>query len=175
MATIRLRMAESKAERTLTRVRVPAAKRKWSWRESNPRPHEETMCFLHAYLSLRFRDAARPEPPTAPLSPKTSSRQRSQPQLFPIFLRRLFLRFGTTSLGRRLVPLPCSGIKLVIYCTSIKQREHTRCCQLIFRQKRLRSLPSPSSACLHTISSRRQIQSTPEVLERDVSGNAVQR
>ena len=82
-------------------------------------------------------------------------------RLFPNNLRRLTLGFGTTPLERRLVRLPCKRIKLVIYCTSIKQREHTRCCQLIFRPKRLWSLQPPSSACLHTISSCRQIQSTP--------------
>ena len=133
----------------------------WSWRESNPRPHKETMCFLHAYSRLHFRATARPGPPTGALSSKFSSVHRGLYRLFPIFLRRRFLRFGTTSLGRRPVPLPCKGIKLVIYCASIKQREHTCCCQLIFRPKRLWSLQSPSSACLHTISSRRQIQSTP--------------
>ena len=26
----------------------------WSWRDSNPRPHKETIRFLHAYSSLRF-------------------------------------------------------------------------------------------------------------------------
>ena len=26
----------------------------WSWRESNPRPNGEAVCFLHAYSSLRF-------------------------------------------------------------------------------------------------------------------------
>ena len=26
----------------------------WSWRESNPRPHKETIRFLHAYSSLQF-------------------------------------------------------------------------------------------------------------------------
>ena len=83
-------------------------------------------------------------------------------RLFPIYLRCLTLGFGTTSLEQRPVPSPCKGIKPLIYCTSIRQREHTHCCQLIFRQKRLRSLPSPSSACLRTISSCRQIQSTPD-------------
>ena len=53
------------------------------------------------------------------------------------------VRFGTTSPGRRLVLLPCKRIKLVIYCTSIRQREHTHCCQLIFRPQRLWSLQSP--------------------------------
>ena len=134
---------------------------KWSWRESNPRPHEETIRFLHAYLGLHFRAAARPKPPTTALSPKTSLRHRGLPQLFPIFLRRRFLRFGTTSLGRRLVSLPCKEIKPTVYCASTRQREHTYSRQLTFRQKRFRSLPSPSSACLRTISSRRQIQSTP--------------
>ena len=26
----------------------------WSWRESNPRPNEEAIRFLHAYLRLKF-------------------------------------------------------------------------------------------------------------------------
>ena len=29
--------------------------RLWSWRESNPRPNEEAIRFLHAYLRLNFR------------------------------------------------------------------------------------------------------------------------
>jgi len=45
-----------------------AQKRLWSWRESNPRPNEEAICFLHAYLRLGFRAAARPKPPTVALS-----------------------------------------------------------------------------------------------------------
>ena len=40
----------------------------WIWRESNPRPNKETICFLHVYLCLSFRAAARPKPPTAALS-----------------------------------------------------------------------------------------------------------
>ena len=31
----------------------------WSWRESNPRPNEETISFLHAYLCLRFSSASK--------------------------------------------------------------------------------------------------------------------
>lgn len=27
----------------------------WSWRESNPRPNEEAIRFLHTYLRLNFR------------------------------------------------------------------------------------------------------------------------
>ena len=86
--------------------------KKWTWWDSNPRPHKETMRFLHAYSGLHFRDAARPGPPTAPLSPKTSSRHRGLPRLFPILLRRLSLRFGTTPLERRLVSSPGEEIKL---------------------------------------------------------------
>ena len=86
----------------------------------------------------------------------------AQSDYFRFNLRRLISGFGTTSSERRLVLSPCDGIKLLIYYTSIRQREHTHCCQLIFRQKRLWSLPSTSSACLRTISSCRQIQSTPD-------------
>ena len=42
----------------------------WSWRESNPRPNEEIISFLHAYLCLNFRAAAEPKPSTATLSSK---------------------------------------------------------------------------------------------------------
>ena len=48
-------------------------------------------------------------------------------------------RFGTTSPERRLVQSPCNRIEPVIYCASIRQREHTNCCQLIFRPNGLRS------------------------------------
>ena len=68
------------------------------------------------------------QPPPYPL--KLHRRAEASRRLFPNYLRRLFLGFGTRSLGRRLVPSPCDGIKLKIYCTSIKQREHTCCCQL---------------------------------------------
>ncbi|BAR49932.1 hypothetical protein TF3313_2499 [Tannerella forsythia 3313] len=44
----------------------------WSWRDSNSRPNEELICFLHAYLRLHFRAAARPKPPTATLFPEFS-------------------------------------------------------------------------------------------------------
>ena len=40
-------------------------------------------------------------------------------------------RFGTTSVERCLVPSPCDGIKPVIYCTSIRQRERNCFRQLI--------------------------------------------
>ena len=57
----------------------------------------------------------------------------AQPDYFRFNLRRLISGFGTTSSERRLVLSPCDGIKLIIYCASIKQREHTHCCQLNFR------------------------------------------
>ncbi len=44
----------------------------WRWRESNPRPHKETIRFLHAYSRLDFRVTARPGPPTGTLSPEVS-------------------------------------------------------------------------------------------------------
>ena len=79
-----------------------------------------------------FRVSARPGPPTDTLAPKFHPQVGALEDYSRFNLRRWILRFGTTSLERRLVPLPCSGIKLAIYCTSIKQREHTHCCQLIF-------------------------------------------
>ena len=104
----------------------------WSWRESNPRPNEETIRFLHAYLGFDFRATARPKPPTATLSPE------SHPDIGACLNYSRFTcaadsrRFGTTSLERRLVPSPGDGIKLVIYCASIKQRERNCFRQLIW-------------------------------------------
>ena len=48
----------------------------WSWRESNPRPNEEIISFLHAYLCLIFRATAEPKPSTVALSSKVSSEPR---------------------------------------------------------------------------------------------------
>ena len=42
--------------------------KKWSWRESNPRPDEENRCFLHAYSSINFRYLADVGQPTKYLS-----------------------------------------------------------------------------------------------------------
>ena len=48
----------------------------WTWRESNPRPNEEIISFLHAYLCLNFRAAAEPKPSTIALSSKFSPAPR---------------------------------------------------------------------------------------------------
>ena len=77
-----------------------------------------------------FRATARPGPPTATLAPKFHLCIGAYRDYFRFNLRRLIFGFGTTSSERRLVPLPCKGIKPVIYYTSIRQREHTHCCQL---------------------------------------------
>ena len=49
----------------------------WSWRESNPRPNEEIISFLHAYLCLNFRAGTEPKPSIPTLSSKVSSKVRS--------------------------------------------------------------------------------------------------
>ena len=41
-------------------------------------------------------------------------------------------RFGTTAVWAMSRSLALQGNKAKIYCSSIKQREHTYCCQLIF-------------------------------------------
>ena len=81
-----------------------------------------------------FRAPTRPGPPIDTLAPKFHLHVGAHTDYFRFNLRRWILRFGTTSLERRLVSPPCREIKLTIYCTSIKQREHTHCCQLIFPQ-----------------------------------------
>ena len=86
-----------------------------------------------------FRATARPGPPTGALASKISSCCRGPARLFPIYLHRLILRFGTTSLERCLVPSSDDGIKPVIYCTSIRQRERNCFRQLNFCSLRLKS------------------------------------
>ena len=110
---------------------------RWSWWDSNPRPHKETIRFLHAYSGQCFRASARTGLPTDTLSPKISPAHWGLYRLFPIFLHRLTLRFGTTSLERCLVLSPGDGIKPVIYCTSIRQRERSCFRQLNFCPLRL--------------------------------------
>ena len=73
-------------------------------------------------------------------------------RLFPIYLHRLTLRFGTTSLERCLVPSPCKGIKPVNYCTSFRQRERSSFRQLIVRPNGLWSTqPSLRMLTYHLI------------------------
>ena len=106
--------------------------RLWSWRESNPRPNRETIRFLHAYLGLHFRDAARPKPPTATLSSKTSSPSRGSQETISDLPAPLYLPDSEQHPEERcLVLSPCKRIKPVIYCTSIRQRERTLFRQLI--------------------------------------------
>ena len=112
---------------------------KWSWRESNPRPNEELMSFLHAYLRWGCRDMASAKLPTITLVPKVSPLARDRPPtISDIICTTCSNRFGTTAFGWCLVPAPCGGIKL-IYCTSIKQRERKCFRQLTFRGPRLKS------------------------------------
>ena len=40
-------------------LKISGLKILWSWRESNPRPNEETIRFLHAYLCLGFSSAGK--------------------------------------------------------------------------------------------------------------------
>ena len=111
----------SGGSRTLVRTRKPYA-------------------FYTLIPAFGFRATARPGPPTAALSPNFHLHIGAWTDYFRFNLRRLIFGFGTTSSERRLVPLPSSGIKPVIYYTSIRQREHTHCCQLIFWPNVLRSL-----------------------------------
>jgi hypothetical protein len=56
----------------------------WSWRESNPRPNEEIISFLHAYLCLSFRATAEPKPSTIALSFKVSFSPQGRQELSPM-------------------------------------------------------------------------------------------
>ena len=57
----------------------------WSWRESNPRPNEEAICFLHAYPCIGFRAVAGAGQPTDALSSKCLTVGARPPQAIPDF------------------------------------------------------------------------------------------
>ena len=69
------------------------------------------------------------QPAPYPLKFRKSHGERLM--LFPILLCRFTKRFGTRAFERHLVSTTLAEIKL-IYCTSIKQREHSFRCQIIF-------------------------------------------
>lgn len=99
------------------------------------RTHVQTgkYCAFYTFISAFIcQIITRPEPPIITLVFKISSKNQDLFRLFPIFLHHWIHWFGTTSLEWCLVPLPCNGIKLVIYYTSIKQRERSYFRQLIF-------------------------------------------
>ena len=70
--------------------------------------------------------------------------------------------FGNRAFGWCLVSAPCAEIK-PIYCASIRQRERNCFRQLVFRMIDIKVLTKQRTACLHTISARCQIQSTPMI------------
>jgi len=49
-------------------VRIAVGETLWSWRESNPRPNNESKSFLHAYFVIKFQLKAGHKHPTFNLS-----------------------------------------------------------------------------------------------------------
>lgn len=132
---------------------------KWRWRGSNPRPNEESICFLHAYSSLHCRVLARPGPPTSTLVCKFHAVIQTLTTLFPIFCASLIQSPQDLGLGRRLVAVILTAIKLT-YCTSVRLQEHSYSRQLNFWSQDY-SASHQRTACLHTASARCQNRSSP--------------
>ena len=115
----------------------------WSWRESNPRPNRETICFLHAYSSLWFSNHDKTWTTNHDLISWISSACRSSTQTISDYPAPLYLPDSEQHPEERcLVPSPSKGIKPVIYCTSIRQRERICFRQLNFWPNGLWSLQS---------------------------------
>ena len=111
---------------------LPAGSLGWSWRDSNSRPNEELICFLHVYLRLNCRGGARPKPPTQTLAFLFQIRAKASPILSPICLHHLIGTLRSHSFRVMSCPRTCARIKLKIYYTSIKQQERNCYCQLNF-------------------------------------------
>ena len=104
----------------------------WRWRESNPRPNKEPPGFLHAYSAVGFRDTQGSERPKRDLISCVSLCRRSTDKAIPKLISTSCSgRNQESPPARCFVHPPCERIKPVIYCTSIKQREHNCCCQII--------------------------------------------
>lgn len=89
-----------------------------------------------------FRVAARPGPPTATLSSKFHPPTEALTDYSRFVCTAYSKRFGTTAFERCLVPSPGDGIKPIIYCASIRQRERNCFRQLNCWSLRLWSQPS---------------------------------
>ena len=136
----------------------------WSWRESNPRPNRETIRFLHAYSSLWFSSAGK----TWTTNRRLILKIFISPSRHELTIPEIPAPLGQPDseqhqAERCLVPSPGDGIKPVIYCTSIRQRERNCFRQLIVRSLSLRSKPSRLRVLTYHLS-RRQIQSSPIVM-----------
>ena len=110
----------------------------WTCGESNSGPHKETIRILHAYFSLGFSSIGKTWTTNQCLILWFSSVHWGIHRLFPIYLHRWTLRFGTTSLERCLVASPCDAIKPVTYYASIRQRERNYFRQLLLWPLRFR-------------------------------------
>ena len=106
------------------------SQKRWSWRESNPRPNRETIRFLHAYSGLQFSCRRKTRTTQRRPYPLKFHHARGAGRDYSRFNRTAGSEcFGTTASGRCLVLSPCDGIEPVIYCASIRQRE-----RICFRQ-----------------------------------------
>ena len=86
--------------------------KKWSWRDLNPRPNKELICFLHAYLRLNFREWGRPKPPTQTLAFLFQIRAKASLILSPICLHHLIGTLRSHSFRVMSCPYTCARIKL---------------------------------------------------------------
>ena len=62
----------------------------WTWRDSNSRPNEEQICFLHAYLHFFFRLDIWLKLPLLSLFFLFHPKSKNYFRLSPILLHRLF-------------------------------------------------------------------------------------
>jgi len=106
-----------------------------------------------------FRALARPGPPTNTLVWKFHAVIQTLTTLFPIFCASLIQSPQDVGLGRRLVAVVLTAIKLT-YCTSVRLQEHSYSRQLNFWSPDY-SASHQRTACLHTASARCQNRSSP--------------
>ena len=104
--------------------------KKWSWRDSNPRPNKQYIRFLHAYFAIGFRLEAESRHPTSSLSSEVFEFQPKY--LKPYFCITISQNQTPQNRAfvRHLASLLSSGKRLKSYFIRIKLQERTLRCQL---------------------------------------------
>jgi hypothetical protein len=103
----------------------------WSWRESNPRPNMETICFLHAYSCLIFVACQLQDNLTYPYFLCFSPSDRKNHQASPVIAcASLSGWIRALPPGRRPVPVPGTRMKPELLY-SLRQRERNYIRQLL--------------------------------------------
>ena len=145
----------------------------WRWRDLNPRPNVELICFLHAYSLLVFRSVTGKRQPIAPLSSKISETPQGEVNPIPdLPAPPVRLVSGLRQSGD-VLSLQLLRRLSQVYYTSTRQQERKNFRHLKNLMSQIRERSHHCSSCLHTTSTRCQNRSSPIIPLRKVNAKVV--